>query len=209
PRWRMAGGSLTDDGRSQELAALVEHGLFDHLVRSQQQRRRDRQAERLRRLEVDDQLELRRLLDGKVGGLGASKDLVYVTGDTAIEFSKHRSVSHQPSSSRDLAPFVHRCDASSRGHFNDPLVLSIEAREGGNEEGIDLFLGHGFKSGVVASRARHVGHVELDLRAWATLRTSVNAPQPSPGLRTATLLALGIASKSSSRRLACSSAGSI
>src|SRR5713101_5743230 len=36
---------------------------FYELIRPQQQRRRDRQAERLRGLEVDDQLELRRLFD--------------------------------------------------------------------------------------------------------------------------------------------------
>jgi hypothetical protein len=42
-----AGGSLADDGRSQELAALVEHALLDDLVRPQEQRLRDRQSERL------------------------------------------------------------------------------------------------------------------------------------------------------------------
>ena len=41
------------------------------VVRSQEQRRRDREAERLGGLEVDDQLELGGLLDGQVGGLGA------------------------------------------------------------------------------------------------------------------------------------------
>jgi hypothetical protein len=46
------------------LGAGVEHALFDDLVRSQEQGLRDRQAERLRRLEVDDQLERRRLLHG-------------------------------------------------------------------------------------------------------------------------------------------------
>jgi len=30
----MAGGSLADDGGSQELAAVVEHGLLDHVVRA-------------------------------------------------------------------------------------------------------------------------------------------------------------------------------
>ena len=35
------------DSSSQELAALVEHALFDHLIRPPQHRRRDRQAERL------------------------------------------------------------------------------------------------------------------------------------------------------------------
>jgi hypothetical protein len=42
--WRMAGGSLTEDGESQESAALVEHALFDHLIRPPQHRLRDRQA---------------------------------------------------------------------------------------------------------------------------------------------------------------------
>jgi hypothetical protein len=41
--------------------------LLDHLIRAPQERRRDRQAERLGRLEVDHQLELRRLLDGQIG----------------------------------------------------------------------------------------------------------------------------------------------
>ena len=53
----MAGGSLADDGWSQEQAALVEHGLLDDLVRPQEQRPRDRQANGFRRLHIDDQLE--------------------------------------------------------------------------------------------------------------------------------------------------------
>src|SRR2546422_3198421 len=43
---------------------------LDHLIRPQQQCLRDRQAEGFRGLEVDDQLELGRLLDGKIGGVG-------------------------------------------------------------------------------------------------------------------------------------------
>ena len=41
------------------------------LIRPLQERRRDRQAKSLGRLEVNDQLELRRLLDGEVDRLGA------------------------------------------------------------------------------------------------------------------------------------------
>jgi hypothetical protein len=40
--------------------------LIDHLIRPQQQRRRDREAERLRGLEVDNEVELGRLLNRKV-----------------------------------------------------------------------------------------------------------------------------------------------
>jgi hypothetical protein len=46
------------------------------LIRALQQRLRDRQAERFGRLKVYDQLELRRLLHGEIGGLGALEDLV-------------------------------------------------------------------------------------------------------------------------------------
>src|SRR6266699_588690 len=40
--------------------------------------------ERLGGLEVDEQLELRRLLDGEIGGLGALEDLVHVGRSATI-----------------------------------------------------------------------------------------------------------------------------
>src|SRR5262249_47726423 len=54
------------------------HDLLDDLVGPQQQRRRDREAERLGGLEVDDELELGRLLHRKIGGLGTFQDLIYI-----------------------------------------------------------------------------------------------------------------------------------
>jgi hypothetical protein len=48
---------------------------LNDLVRPHQERLGDRQAESLGALEVDDQLELRRLLNGEVGGLGALENL--------------------------------------------------------------------------------------------------------------------------------------
>src|SRR6476660_3144316 len=48
-----------------------------------QERRRNRQAEGRGGLEVDDQLELRGLLDGKIGWFRAPQDLVHVHGRTA------------------------------------------------------------------------------------------------------------------------------
>ena len=76
-----AGWSLADlnygRGNPLQLAALVEHALLDHLIRPpQQQRRWDRQIDRLGGLEVHHQFEFRRLLDGKISGLGALEDQV-------------------------------------------------------------------------------------------------------------------------------------
>ena len=52
-----AGGSLADDGRSQELATWSSTGSLDRLVRSTQHRLRDCQPERFRGLEVDHEAE--------------------------------------------------------------------------------------------------------------------------------------------------------
>ena len=48
------------------------HGLLNHLIRPQQQRRRDREAEGLGGLEVDHELVLCWLLNGQVRGLRPS-----------------------------------------------------------------------------------------------------------------------------------------
>jgi hypothetical protein len=94
-RWLRApptveGEGLADTGAANPFALPRRHpGIrfagpsLDHLVRPLQERLRNRQAERLRGLEVDDQLELRRLLDGQVGRLGALEDLVDVSGRAA------------------------------------------------------------------------------------------------------------------------------
>src|SRR5262249_28327262 len=57
-------------------------GLFNDLVGAQQQRLRNRQAQRLGGLEIDHQLELGGLLDWEISGLGAFEDLVHVTCGT-------------------------------------------------------------------------------------------------------------------------------
>jgi hypothetical protein len=53
--------------------------LLNYLVRAQEQRRWDRDAQRFRCLEIDHKLESRRLLDGQVRGLSPSEDFVYET----------------------------------------------------------------------------------------------------------------------------------
>ena len=69
-------------------------GSLDDLVHPQEQRRRDGQAERLRGLEVDDESELRGLLDRKLAGLRALK--YFVHGDRRassqllpVDFASH------------------------------------------------------------------------------------------------------------------------
>src|SRR3989442_138686 len=100
------------------IAAKLYVRSFNHLVRSQQQRRRDRKAQGFRGLEVDDGLELRRLFDRKIAGLGAS------AGPALRRYSHHRPrdvlvtsfvvLMSRPPSGIDIAPGTTRstCPAS-------------------------------------------------------------------------------------------------
>ena len=62
--------------------------LLNDLVRPPQERRRDREPERLGGLEVNHQLELCRLLDGQVTGFCALEYLVDVLRGAARQFGK-------------------------------------------------------------------------------------------------------------------------
>src|SRR5262245_39140422 len=59
--------------------------LSNHLIRSRQHVGRNRQADLLGGFQIDDELELHRLLDRKIGGLRALQNLVHVGGGTAVE----------------------------------------------------------------------------------------------------------------------------
>src|SRR5438093_93421 len=76
PRWRVA--YRTD--RMRDRRRMRAGPSLDQLVRPEQHRPRDRQAERLGGLQVDHQLELRGLLDREIAGLGALEDLVHIDG---------------------------------------------------------------------------------------------------------------------------------
>src|SRR5262245_55453742 len=77
---------------------------LDQLISLCDEQRRHFETERLGGLEVDDQLELRGLLDGQVGGLGALEDLVHVGGSELKHISTVRSIGHKapPASTNPL-----------------------------------------------------------------------------------------------------------
>src|SRR5207249_11977355 len=68
--------------QSRERAVTLR--LLDHLVRAQQYVLRNGDPERPRGLQIDHQLVFGRLLDGKIGGLGALQNLVHVRRRGAI-----------------------------------------------------------------------------------------------------------------------------
>src|SRR5262249_19255592 len=75
--------------------AFVPKSLPDQLVRALQQGRRHRQPDDLRRLEVDHQLELRRLLHGTIGRLSTLQDLAPIGGGAVEHRANARPVRHE------------------------------------------------------------------------------------------------------------------
>src|SRR5690242_17522050 len=69
--------------------------LLDQLIRPSQQRRRNRQTEGLGSLEVDDQVELRDLLDGEIGRPSALQDARDVDGSVRHDGLEARAIRHQ------------------------------------------------------------------------------------------------------------------
>ena len=84
-------------------AAEQRYGLAP-LIRSPRRRGRargrDLEAERLGGLEVDNQLELRGLLDWKVAGLGSLENFVHVRGGASANVLNARPIGHKTAASR-------------------------------------------------------------------------------------------------------------
>jgi hypothetical protein len=59
---------------------------LDHLIRPRERFRRNRQADLLRRFQIDNELELRRLFDWQVSRLCALEDFVDTNCSTSVNF---------------------------------------------------------------------------------------------------------------------------
>ena len=72
-----AGGGSARPSRHVRLPMVCPVRLSDHLVRPEEEQRRDGEAERLGGLQVEHQLEFGGLLDRQAPRLRPPKDLVY------------------------------------------------------------------------------------------------------------------------------------
>src|SRR5690348_16069053 len=83
---------------------------FDDLVGEAEDRWRDCKAERVCSLEIDHQLEFRRLFDWQIGRLGTFQDLSDVTADLLIRSRETWSIADQAAGCRELRPLIDRRD---------------------------------------------------------------------------------------------------
>ena len=96
---------------------------LDHFIRPREKLRRERKALLLSGLQVDDQLELRWLLYGKVARLRALEDLVYVGTYCAVQMLKIRVVGHESTCIHKQTAIVYRSEPSLGRELNDPCSM--------------------------------------------------------------------------------------
>src|SRR3977135_3810714 len=97
--------------------------LLDQPVRTNLQRLRYRYANLLRRFHVDHELELRRLLDGKVRGIRAPEDLRDIHRGTAAQLRDAGTVGHEPAGLRKRAVCAHRRQPSLHRQLCNSSVM--------------------------------------------------------------------------------------
>src|SRR5262245_32566365 len=127
PRKRTSSGYLGMSALCQKRTFALQQiaRLFDHLVSAGKQRRRNGDAEQLRRLNIDNQLELSRLHDRKVRGLGALENPTGIDAELAMHVGNAGAVAHQPAGldhfTRRIARGQHMA-CGKRGQLNAPAV---------------------------------------------------------------------------------------
>src|SRR5712691_11358073 len=121
---------------------------LNHLICAQENRARDREAEHLGSLEVDNEVERGGLLDRQRGGLRALEDLVHVGGRAPLQLKSVRTINHETAGLHVLPQAIYRWQATLHRKLSD---LSYLIRENGvreNHQPARLLPGHRRESAV-------------------------------------------------------------
>src|SRR5262245_56985714 len=87
--------------------------LFDHLIGAGQECLWDHKAERLGRVEIDDEIELGWLLDRNFGGFYPAQNLVHQPGGASEEVREICCIGHKTASFDQVPKTVHRRQSST------------------------------------------------------------------------------------------------
>ena len=121
---------------------------LNHLIRPREQFRRECQSDLLRRLQVDDELKLRRLLHRQISRFGAFQDLVHVNSRAPIEVIVVRPVGHEAALIDKLLLEVNSRQPVFAGKLDDPLSFGEKGASGGRHNRAHLLLLCGLKGAL-------------------------------------------------------------
>src|SRR5262249_26403694 len=134
-------------------------------IRPSHERRWDRQADTFRRLQVDRQLELGRLLDGQVAGPGTLEDLVDVYGGPPPEPGRARPIGHEASGIHEIGT---RVDGREPVLLGEPCDLApVRERDGirpGHEQGFGAACRHRREGAIELARPGPFDGYELQVK---------------------------------------------
>src|SRR5215475_10908860 len=122
--------------------------LFDEVICPPEHRRRNGQAKRFRGLELDDELESCRLLDGQVGRPCALQDLVHVMRRPPKLSVVAQAIGHEATSLGEPSRAAHGWKTVLCCQFRDALPVSTDHSARVNEDGIQPFSLHGGEQAV-------------------------------------------------------------
>src|SRR5215475_9256444 len=121
--WANASSPAPTMRRARMTATAIDNTLMpslDDLLRPREQRRRDCQSESLGGSEVDNEFELRRLLDRQIGGFDAFQDLVHVGRSAPEAFVSVDPVCHETAGLHKFLQPIDRRQAAPGCKLRDP-----------------------------------------------------------------------------------------
>src|SRR5476651_927398 len=98
-------------------------GLLYHLVGAAEQRQRDRQAKRLRGLEIDDQFDFGRLLDREACWFLTFEHTGRIATNKAKRIGQAATVAHETAGRRKGAQKINGRNSVASGQRNDLIAL--------------------------------------------------------------------------------------
>src|SRR4030095_6578605 len=124
----MRAASSVTRSRRPRRSVTGQPSLRNDVIRTDQDRLGDRQAESLRRLEVDDQFELCRLLDREVSRVRPFQVLVHIGGGAAIKICTVRAVAQEAARLHVFSRSEHRWQLMRQRELGELLCPAHEQR---------------------------------------------------------------------------------